>query len=88
VKWVRFEQFDKCLGTNVTLRVTPPPGATYSTGVPLPVSEQRGTVSYGGSRSPAGYVPGGTYVVEVVGGVTGHLCGGVNKYDLQFKFGE
>ena len=89
VRWVRFEQSDKCLGTNVFLRTIPPAGATYSTGTPILTRTERQTIQYGGTRGiPAGYIPQMTLIVEVHGEVPGNLCNGLNKYDLIWKFGD
>jgi hypothetical protein len=87
-QWMRFEQSDKCIGTAVMLRFTPPPGAVYATGGSIPVIDQRQTINItAGRNAPLNYVPAGTYYIQVIGGHPGNMCNGINQYDLIWKFG-
>jgi len=90
VKTVTFRISGKCQGSTVRMRLTPPAGAKYGDGTPVPVIDQYQTIGMGSSRYAAGWVPGGTYIMENFGEApNGTGCPpGQNYYDLIWSWLE
>ena len=89
-KQLRFEITEKCQQAIVAMRITPPAGAHYSDGATIAaVDHQYWTATFGGPRKVAGYVPPGTWIVELFSEQpNGTGCPGVNQFDLIWKWSE
>jgi hypothetical protein len=77
VRRVQMQVNGQCLGANFLLTVTPPAGALFSDGTPLQVVENDNDpakATYGGLTKPLGYVPAGTFLVDVLGLEVGGDC--------------
>jgi hypothetical protein len=75
-KRVRFEISKQCLGANFEMKVIPET-VFYSNGTtPMPVTTTTRSVTYGSLSHPPGFVPPGTFLVEVTGLPVGTNCSG------------
>jgi hypothetical protein len=71
---VRVEISRHCVGANLELRVVPET-SFYSNGTtPMPVVTSSRSANYGSLTHPAGWVPAGTFLVEVTGLPVGTDC--------------
>jgi hypothetical protein len=63
---VRVEVSEMCVDANVLLTVRPP-AQTFSDGTPMQTQESSQSANYGGLNKPAGYVPAGIFLVDLLG---------------------
>jgi hypothetical protein len=74
VRRVRFSADDLCTGSSVELTVRPP-ALNFSDGTPMLVKQTlAGSLSYGNIAEDPGYVPAGTFLVDVLGLEVGTGC--------------
>jgi hypothetical protein len=73
--------------TTVFLTVTPPP-LNFSDGTPMQVKESTRSANYGGNLKPPGYVPPGTFLVDVLGGPVGFCRNNKSLIKLSWTYKE